>query len=367
METGAATQGSLCERSRSNRSGELAALLPNLLPRIQGVLLLGSGLPNWDLIRSKSRFHFVGITGQEDYRFLNMLDGELLMDSRKVPNHVLYVEGGAERPEDAMLDRGLMTLTLMGMAGGQVARDPEFINLARASYTRYVRDLYRKGQLLLAYDQLEEVLELFGPITDTGELKALERDLRREPGYRNEKRDAANFRLRERILREDYAFYLEEDILSFNLDNLGWWKYQMESIDKFKSSVKPQEQLMGLRLESYVNALIEEYLGIAAAGESPDDNARILLRMVKTLTAPDDHPNYLALISLTAKYNDFGTALFYLEELLKKGFSDRKALYSIPDTALLRISPEFNALVSQYLKDARYELPELPPEEWPGD
>lgn len=338
--------------------GELATLLPSLIPRVRGVLLLGSGLPNWELVRPRSRFHFVGVIGRSDFRYLNMLDGEELLDNRKVPNHVLYFEGGERRPEDALVDRGVNVLTLMGMAGGHVAKDTALIERSRASFTAYVRQLWQAGSFLLAYDQLEEAIALLDPLTDTRELKAMERDLRREAGFKAQKRDAGAFQLRERILRDDFSYYLEEDVLSFNLDNLGWWRYQMEQIGKYKESPRMEEKLMGMRLESYVNALVDEYIRIARTAENPDEDGQILLRMVKTITSPTTFANYLEIISLTAKYDDFGTALFYLEELLKQGYADREALYALPHTALLRITPEYNTLISQYLKEARYEVPE---------
>lgn len=48
--------------------------------------------------------------------------------------------------------------------------------------------------------------------------------------------------------------------------------------------------------------------------------------------------------------------MFYLEELLKTGYNDKQELYALEDTALLRITPEFNELVYKYLKDARYDV-----------
>ena len=90
----------------------------------------------------------------------------------------------------------------------------------------------------------------------------------------------------------------------------------------------------------------------------PDDDALILLHMLKTITDPLAPENYLQVISMTAKYSDFGTANFYLEELLKKGYSDADRLYELPHTGLLRISPEFNRLIDKYLGQARYAIEE---------
>ena len=50
---------------------------------------------------------------------------------------------------------------------------------------------------------------------------------------------------------------------------------------------------------------------------------------------------------INSKIEDYGTAIFYLEELLKNGFTNQKKIYSLEHTALLRITPEFNALIAK--------------------
>ena len=52
------------------------------------------------------------------------------------------------------------------------------------------------------------------------------------------------------------------------------------------------------------------------------------------------------------------TFMPFIEEALKKGFQDKERLYSLEDTALLRIDAKFNKLVAKYLKDARYTIEE---------
>ena len=102
--------------------------------------------------------------------------------------------------------------------------------------------------------------------------------------------------------------------------------------------------------------MIEDNIDIEEAQTSVNGEAVIFLWMLKTITDPLNYSYYLKIISDSAKYEDFGTALFYLEELLKNGYKDKTELYSLENTALLRITPEFNNIVEKYLKDARYEI-----------
>ncbi len=203
-----------------------------------------------------------------------------------------------------------------------------------------------------------EAESLFEDLADTDWLRWKRKTLRGERGYKDQKRDWERVVLNERILIDDYIFYLDDDVLNFNLNNLGWWNNQMEKIKKFKASPKKEEQLSGLRLEGFVNALIADYIAVSAMGPKPDDDALIFLYMLKTITAPAEEENYLKVISLTAKYSDFGTANFYLEELLKNGYKDADRLYNLPHTGLLRISPEYNSIIARYLGEARYPVEE---------
>ena len=115
---------------------------------------------------------------------------------------------------------------------------------------------------------------------------------------------------------------------------------------------------MGHRLLGFVNALAEDNIDMVQSDEVLDEDALAFLYMLKTILEPENFDYYLKTVSLSAKNEDFGTSLFYLEEALKKGFKDREKLYGLEGTALLRITPEFNELVAKYLKDSRYDIDE---------
>ena len=132
----------------------------------------------------------------------------------------------------------------------------------------------------------------------------------------------------------------------------------MTELDKFLEGTNPYEKQMGNRLKGYVNALAEDNIDIVQSEDLIDEDALAFLYMLKTVLEPENFDFYLKVVSLSAKNEDFGTALFYLEEALKKGFKDTDKLHSLEHTALLRIDPKFNEMVSKYLKDARYQVKE---------
>jgi len=338
--------------------GQLATLVPSLIRPVRGVLSIGSGLGTPELIGDSGTFEFVGVMGRADYQYSDMRAAEEFLDRKKIRNHVLYHAGGHQWPDSRYIDLGMQFMTLMAIKDPGAEMDTEFIQSSYQDYKDYILTLEGSGDLLLALDQVEEGLSLFEDLLDTDWLKERRKELRKNRTYRAQKRDWEQAQVQELMLTEDYGFYLAEDVNSFNLNNLGWWNYQMEKINKYKNSDKGEERLMGQRLEGYLNALISDFIDTYGMGAKPDDDALILLHMLKTITAPEEYDHYLKVISYTAKYGDFGTANFYLEELLKRGYKDADALYALPHTGLLRISPEFNKLIAQYLGQARYATEE---------
>ncbi len=336
--------------------GQLATIVPSMLRGVMGVLSVASSLPNLDLINPKEPFDFVGIMGRGDYQYLYLLESEAALDQRKVPNYTLYHPEGHQWPDLKYLDLGMQVLTLMGMKRAAIPRNDRIIQSAYTDYQNAILELEQTGQWGLAYDYSEQGESIFKALTAVDWFRDKKKSIRKSKEYKDQKREWDAVRLNELVLAGDYLFYLEEDVLSFNLDNLGWWNYQMGKITKYKNSTKREEQLLGERLDGYLNALVEEYLELSGKEPNPDYDGLILLNMLKTITAPEDYEHYLQVISFTAKYGDFGTSNYYLEALLKKGYSDVDKLYTLPHTGLLKISPEYNAIIAQYLGEARYAV-----------
>jgi hypothetical protein len=338
-----------------DKGGQLATIVPSMIRGVTGVLTVASGLPNLELLNPREPFDYVGIMGRADFQYLGLLSDEEILDQRKVPATILYHGEGHQWPDLRYLDLGMQTLTLMRMKKGTHPMDSTKIGTAFQDYQDLIRDYDQAGQAGLAFYYASEGEDIFKGLVDTDWFRMRKKEIRKSSAFKEQKRDWEAVRLNEILLSEEYNFYLEEDVMSFNLDNLGWWNHQMGKITKYKNSTKREEQLLGQRLEGYLNALVDEYIEISER-PNPDYDGLILLNMLKTITAPFDYDSYLQVISLTAKYGDSGTANYYLEELLKKGYSDADQLYSLPNTGLLKISPEYNALIDQYLGQARYPI-----------
>ena len=130
----------------------------------------------------------------------------------------------------------------------------------------------------------------------------------------------------------------------------------MDELTKYEKSTSIFERQMGKRLKGYLNALIADNIDAVKAGPVVDEEALTFLWMINTISDPNNPVPYLKVIANSSRVEDYGTALFYVEELLKSGYTNKTALYALEHTAILRLTPEFNELVAKYLKEARYDM-----------
>lgn len=333
-----------------------ASILPTFLNGIKGVISCGASIGNIEILNSKNPFYFIGIVGREDYNYRAMLVDQKILDRLKFPNQLLVFDGGNDWPNNDKLADAMRIFTVHAMSTGD---EPKNDSLIRTSYDEFLTEantLFTLNKPILANYRLSTISRVFSPLLDLDSLKLTRKSLRRSNSFKTNNRNQNNYFLKETFTKEDYNYYLEEDIITYNYNNLGWWNYQMSELEKIEKSSNPFEKRMGKRLRSYINALIADNMDLIKSEKVVDVEALNFLYMLKTIIEPKNFDNYMKIISYSATIEDYGTALFYLEELLKNGFKNKPKLYELENTALLRITPEFNELVEKYLKESRYDL-----------
>jgi hypothetical protein len=340
-----------------SNAARFASIIPNFIKGIKGVVSCGAAVGNMEILSSKNPFYFVGIVGREDYNFIDMLETRKVLDRLKFPNQLLLFDGGHEWPSTSLITNALRVLTLSAMAKGKIPKDEK---MTAASYNRSLiaaNTLFSDEKPLLAEHELSEMIRIYNPLIELDSLNSIRKQVRKTSSFRTKRRNQNSVFLKESFTKEDYVYFLEEDVMTYNYNNLGWWIYQMDELDKLGKSTSLYNKQMSHRLRGYVNALIEDTIDMITSDVKVIDvEALTFLYMLKTATEPQNFVYYLNVISNSAEVEDYGTALFYLEELLKNGYKNKKELYALEHTALLRITPEFNTLVEKYLNSARYDI-----------
>nr|WP_299384542.1 alpha/beta hydrolase [Allomuricauda sp.] len=338
--------------------GRFANLTPIFMKEVHGVISIDANITNFELLDVKRPFHFIGILNKKSYNYPDLLDSKRILDRFKFPNQLLIHEEDRLWPDTKLLKKSLRFFTLGAMRKGYVSKDTSFIEQTYAADLVKANQLKGSMKLLRAEQYMGEMMGVYGAYKNLDSLRLVQREVRRNKMFKSMKRTENAAFLKETLLKEDFQYYMEEDLVTHNFNNLGWWNFQYGEINKFIEGANVFERDMGYRLLGYVNALAEDNIDVVESEALVDEDALAFLYMLKTILEPSNFDFYLRIISLSSKNEDFGTALFYLEEALKNGFKDKDALYTLENTALLRIDPRFNKLVLQYLKDARYNIKE---------
>ena len=166
---------------------------------------------------------------------------------------------------------------------------------------------------------------------------------------------------------EYYQYMLLEDLDTRNFENLGWWQYQYNYYNSIIESAPENLTGKALIVDRFARnvmvlmvSMLKRVYEIEANRPAAirDIPAVVFLLMLRTIVHPKDYVAYLGVISYSSKMEDYGTALFYVEALLENGYKDLDTLGALPETGLLRIMPEYQALLEVYLNKGLYGIRE---------
>ena len=345
--------------------GKMAGITPFFVKGIAGIISIGAPLNSGLFMefhgfstRNKDKFSLIGVVGREDHYYTTMLQGRKTLDAINFSNDLLIHNGGKELQSPAFVERAVTRLNLIAMRKGLIEKDSSLVTQPYVEEYNDFRELMKNKRYPEAEVLLTSMIGAYQTIMSTDNLVRHKKEIKRDKVYKTQKRELKNLVFQEELKQRDYEYNLLQDLDALNYNNLGWWNYQMKKLKEYEDKPGIREKQMGRRLVAFLNALVEDNIDLELARPQVDEEAVSLLWMIKTITDPADFSYYLKIISDSSKYEDYGTALFYLEELLKQGFTDKEALYALENTALLRIMPEFNKLVEKYLNEARYKLNE---------
>ncbi len=341
-----------------SEGGRFATLVPTFIKGVTGVLSCSSTIANKEILSTKKPFYYIGIVGKEDYLYSEMLKTTKILNRLKFPNQLLIHDFGREWPAVEKIEEALVYFNLAAMSKNTIKKDSIYVKQEYDKGIKKANLFLAAGKPLYAENVLSQMLLGYKTLINVDSLKYTLKKTKRSKLYKSNNSTENALLLKEDFIIGEYNYYLEEDVVTYNYNNLGWWKYQTEEIAKLLNSPKKLQKQLGARLQNYLEALVADNIDIVTAGSTVDEEALNFLYMLKTILAPSKYDSYLKIISYSSKIEDYGTAIFYLEELLSNGYTNTEELYKLEHTGLLRISPEFNETVAKYLNAARYDITE---------
>ncbi|ETN95227.1 hypothetical protein P278_19820 [Zhouia amylolytica AD3] len=300
----------------------------------------------------KNTFMYIGLIGDEDFNYIEMLDGIYYLNSRNFDSELFFFNGGHEWPNEEYISKALRTLTVKYMAKGLVTRNESLLERCFQKDFNFADELYNKGELVNSYEAFEALIENYKFFKEVDSLKDKMKEIKRSKLYKAQLSEYRRVYQAETLYREDYYSFLPGDIELADTRNLTYWSDEIEKINELEKSPKLENQKMAKRLKGLLGGLAKMYENQLI----PETQAESLLfiNIFYTLLTPDKNEPYLKTVQLSTLLGKYDMALYYLEELLKKGYKDVAVLDNLEGIALLRISTEYNDLLTKYNLRTRY-------------
>lgn len=331
----------------------VASALPTIFNGVRGVMAVGDVWVNPDFAKQENNYSFIGLAGYKDHMLYNLEETVRFFRRNKIQASLYKFNGGKEWPPADFVSNALGEFTLQAMAKGYLEEDPVLVENLYRNELETAETLRRTLEFYKAYQLLEQMEQKYALYDKKDDLKERQRNLRRSRVFKEQRREYRRAKEDEQFLKAEYFEFFNLDVLTANFENLGWWNQQLKELREFQEAEDQAKAEMAKRLEGFLRSLAENAFTELRQKDASIDQL-IMNGILQTIYDPKNPEGYRSIISLSASDGDYGTALLYLEDLLRTGYDDMEALYDIPGTLDLKLSPEFNALVKKYLGESKF-------------
>lgn len=330
------------------KGGLVASTSAQLSNTIHGIIVIGDAFFNKKLLQKNPNVKISILSPDEGRNFYKL---RLYGTGYTLKKYIagMYTYDGIGWPDAGYLSAALTDILL------EENTPEDQVNTFYENDMAFGMLLYRKQLHLEAFEFIDGLRDKYRKRLKIDEQKEFLKEIRANKSYRAKRDRTTIVSYAERLLAEDFNYYLAEDSQKAYFDNLGWWSYQMDDLDaKIDStSTSKEEKKAAIRLKKYVQGTVEQQYDLFNASTATPEHL-LFLNILRTLVNPLNQDAYVQTIGLSAREGDNNAALFYLEELLKLGYTNYDSLYKIPYTTALRISPEWNEIVQAYLGKSKY-------------
>ncbi len=334
--------------------GALATMaLSSVRNNVKGVLAIGDFWINSKLLKPGSGYPFVGMVNYKDPDYYRLQDITNYISKIGYPTRIYKFDEDQDYPSADFIYSAVSEFTLQRLKGDTASS--ESINSQKlfqhdiqiAENMRRQLDLYKSYEFLDLLDKKYEDEEKQDVIKD------LQKQIKRNKIFKEQRRKYNAASIQESYKKTQYSYYLSEDLANINFENLGYWNQQIKDLKEAQNSGNLAEKELAFRLQGFLQSI-----AFQSFDELKNSKAKIDLliytAVLKTIFDKENPDGYFDIISLAANDGDYSTALLYLEDLLKTGYKDMDALYNIPGTLDLKLSPEYNQLIRKYLGASKF-------------
>lgn len=302
----------------------LASAIAALTNKIQGVIACGAGLSvNKEFEPSKEMFSFVGLVGDEDMNYLEMLNTRKWLNNYAIDNELLIYKDNHQWPPREQIDRAFGWLELQAYKRNIRTVNPSVVKeLYNQQYT-IADSLHKHNMLFRSIIEFESMVHNFKPYFA---LDSIIEKIESTKASNTYKEVISN---REKIVnKENEIFdtfskvYGQEIKTGVSSDDFKWWKTKIKNLDtSIETNVNVDEVKMYKRLRySLFAGAIESSRSFVRNKKFKQalycDNLLILFNA-------DQAYWYYRLAKSYARLDKFSQTITNLEKAIALGFSKK--------------------------------------------
>jgi len=340
--------------------GKLASALPLVYNNISGVLAVENGWLSTNYLKGSNKFMYSAIACTSRNSKFTLEEIVDFLDEKDHPTELNFYscEQKVEWPIADVIYNSIAGFTLKAIRDGKRERDPVLIQKLYEHEVDNAERLRRSRNYYLAFEKFKKIEDKYEDLGLDVDLRDKIKSIRRNKAFRQQRRDYRNFASKEKEKREEYLNYMENDVMTSNFENTGWWAQEVEELKETEKKASGEEAKMAARLLGYLDELSKTYYD-DYVNAPVNARAKVFVSILRTIFDKIDPEAYLNIIKIAGHDGDHETALLYLEDLLKTGFDELEALYDIEGILDLKLSKEYNKKIKQYLGEAKYYEAEI--------
>jgi len=336
----------------SNAGAEAAMAVSAIRTDIKGVMAIGDFWINSEFLKKDKGYAFVGMIDYKDPDYYRLSDISNYISKIGYPSRIYSFTSAKEYPSADLIYSGISEFTLQRLKSDSTVNGNSAQKLFEHDL-RIAENLRRKLSFYEAYEFLDLMSQKFPVEGSQDIIREMQKEIKKNKIYRSQRRNFAKAITTENIKKSEFSYYLADDLAQINFENLGYWNQQIKELEENKSSENIAEARMGYRLQGYLQNMAQlSLVQFEEQGSSID--LLVFTAVLQTIFDKENPKGYFKIISLSASDGDYETALLYLEDLLKTGYDNLDALYTIPGTLDLKLSPEYNKVIKKYLGRSKF-------------
>lgn len=305
---------------------------------ISGVVSCSAGFQLNNKV-SQSKFNFIGIAGNKDFNFLELLNLNNELNNTNI-NHNLFIFNGIhEWPPAETFEEAVICLQLYDMKNGIIPTDNDFIKDKLSFFENKIEKIEKNQTKIEVYNLYKNIIAGFKGIYDVSEYENKIMELTNSVVFKKESKEYTNIINEEIKLRDFFT-------KSFNTKTALWWKKNIQSINnEIKLNTNYHKTKMYNRVLNFLS--ISAFMKSSNAIKSDNNKLAKKYLSIYEMVDPKNTDVYYLKAEYYAKQNDDKKAVVNLQKAKKLGFDDYERINNDNNFNSIKNSFDFKEFLKQ--------------------